>query len=181
MAEHKCQQCGKSFLEYASNNRKFCSRECKFASQVIDKTATCALCAEKFEFTVVGRNYNRRKYCSAACLGKAISFSKKGQLPWNKGKRFLAVSGDKHWNWSGGDKRGKRGAEQRRFRNAVLLRDNYTCVKCGATDVKLIADHIKPYAYYPELREVVENGRTLCLDCNYEVTYIKKEWQVLNG
>ena len=114
-------------------------------------------------------------------MKKGISIKKEGRTSWNKGKRFLQISGKNHWNWSGGGHRGKRGSEQRRFRNAVLERDNYTCTICGGTDKKLIADHIKPYAYYPELREDVTNGRTLCIDCNHQVTYVKKEWLVANG
>lgn len=35
---HNCQQCGKKFLEYKSNNRRFCSSKCVHASQRGAKT-----------------------------------------------------------------------------------------------------------------------------------------------
>lgn len=54
----------------------------------------------------------------------------------------------------------------RDWREAVLKRDNYTCVFCGARGVRLNADHIKPFSRYPELRFEVNNGRTLCVSCH---------------
>lgn len=55
--------------------------------------------------------------------------------------------------------------DYRLWRKAVFLRDNYTCIKCGSKN-DLHADHIKPYATYPELRRSVDNGRTLCASCH---------------
>jgi 5-methylcytosine-specific restriction endonuclease McrA len=57
------------------------------------------------------------------------------------------------------------------WRTAVFERDNYTCQKCGARcgngkAIFLNADHIKSWAEFPDLRFVVENGRTLCEDCH---------------
>jgi hypothetical protein len=39
-------------------------------------------------------------------------------------------------------------------------------VWCGKTKEKLEADHIKPFALFPELRFDISNGRTLCLPCH---------------
>lgn len=61
--------------------------------------------------------------------------------------------------------------EYRFWRESVFKRDNYTCVWCHlkaglGKSVILNADHIKPFASYPELRLVLENGRTLCVPCH---------------
>lgn len=59
------------------------------------------------------------------------------------------------------------------WREAVFLRDDYTCQICGIKNkkglgktVELNPDHIKPFALYPELRFTVDNGRTLCRPCH---------------
>ena len=57
-------------------------------------------------------------------------------------------------------------AQLRNWREAVFKRDNYTCQGCGEKGVYLNADHIKPFAYFPELRFELSNGRTLCVPCH---------------
>lgn len=56
----------------------------------------------------------------------------------------------------------------RKWRENVLERDGYKCVKCGSTD-NLEAHHIKPFAVYPELRLEINNGVTLCHSCHMEL------------
>ena len=62
------------------------------------------------------------------------------------------------------------------FKQAVLERDNYKCVKCG-THLKIVAKgrhkktnltihHVLPYSLYPKRRIDPANGITLCCDCN---------------
>lgn|SRR3990167_622865 len=51
------------------------------------------------------------------------------------------------------------------WRQRVLKRDGYKCVNCGSKE-NLHADHIAPFALYPELRTSVDNGRTLCVGCH---------------
>lgn len=51
------------------------------------------------------------------------------------------------------------------WRIKVLQRDGNRCVLCGS-DTDLEADHIKPWALYPDLRFDPDNGRTLCRPCH---------------
>ena len=129
--------------------------------------------------------------------------NKRGQTPWNKGKRGLQVAwnkgkklpyimseetkaklrkiaiergfgsnsvGEKNWNWRGGKtketQRLRATIKYKNWRTAVFQRDNYTCQHCGQRGGYLEADHIKQFAFFPELRFIIDNGRTLCKDCH---------------
>ncbi len=52
------------------------------------------------------------------------------------------------------------------WRSSVFKRDNFTCVTCGDRNVVLNADHILPFATFPDLRFDIDNGRTLCVPCH---------------
>ena len=64
------------------------------------------------------------------------------------------------------NKRIRMSLEYKLFRKSVFERDKYQCRFCGIRGGYLIVDHIKPFAYYPELRFAIDNGRTLCRDCH---------------
>lgn len=80
-----------------------------------------------------------------------------------------AHKGEKNYNWKGGtekiNKVIRKSLEYRLWRTAVFERDNYTCIWCGFKGY-VEADHIKPFALFPELRFAIDNGRTLCKDCH---------------
>jgi hypothetical protein len=108
---------------------------------------------------------------------KRLSESHLGQKVSEETKLKLSEShkGEKHWNWKGGvthiHKRIRSSKEYKLWREAVFTRDNYTCIWCGSRSEKgkkvfLHPDHIKPFAYYPELRFAIDNGRTLCIECH---------------
>jgi hypothetical protein len=110
-----------------------------------------------------------------------MSLSRKGKIPWNKGlkgvqkgywtnKKRLSFTGKNNPNWKGGitpvHQQIRQSLEYKLWRRAVFERDNYICIWCGNRGGKLNADHIKPFAYYPELRFAIDNGRTLCKSCH---------------
>ena len=92
--------------------------------------------------------------------------------------------GDKHWNWRGGlvkeNQKERQSIEYRIWRQAVFERDNFICTECGKKDSgHLNADHIQAFAFFPELRFNVNNGRTLCKRCheNTETYFNKIRWK----
>ena len=93
-----------------------------------------------------------------------------GNIPWNKGKKHPAVSGEKHHLWKGGRSKGYKtgygSAEYKRWRTEVFLRDDFTCQDCKITGVYITAHHIKAFAHYPDLRFDIDNGKTLCEECH---------------
>jgi HNH endonuclease len=102
-----------------------------------------------------------------------------GRAPWNKGLKGFGA-GPKHPCWKGGitpiHQKIRHSLEYQAWRNAVFERDAYTCVECGDNrGGNLEADHIKPFAYFPDLRFELSNGRTLCHDCHTKTpTYGRK-------
>jgi hypothetical protein len=95
-----------------------------------------------------------------------------------------ALKGNKGSGWKGGitplNKLIRGSLEYRLWRESVFKRDDYTCIWCGIRSgngkaIILHADHIKPFAHYPELRFAIDNGRTLCIDCHKKTeTYARR-------
>lgn len=92
---------------------------------------------------------------------------KKNIQPYQNGKN--------HWHWLGGITPAAIAARNsnayREWREKVFIRDNYTCVFCGARSGKgkpvyIEADHIIPFSISKELRFNIDNGRTLCKSCH---------------
>jgi hypothetical protein len=135
---------------------------------------------------MLGNNYGSLKKGFHQTLEARLkmSIAKKGKA-YRKGSKHSAEAklkisqarigkfgGSNHWNWKGGvtsiHERIRKSAEYRLWRKAVYERDGYRCVWCGiaGNGQNLEADHIKPFALFPELRLAIDNGRTLCKDCH---------------
>jgi len=94
----------------------------------------------------------------------------KPRTPEYRRKMSEDRKGDKSHMWKGGitpiNLAIRNQVEYRLWRESVFKRDNFTCVFCLKRGGVLNADHIKPFAYYPELRFAIDNGRTLCVPCH---------------
>ena len=132
---------------------------------------TCLMCNKDFYKNKTQLKNGEGKYCSYGCYWTNL----KGKQAWNKGKSNYWFNGDKNPNWKGGitptNQVIRHSLEYKSWRDAVFMRDNYTCQICerrngNGETVYLQADHIKPFFKYPLLRFDLNNGRTLCIDCH---------------
>lgn len=114
-------------------------------------------------FVAGHKPWNKGLTRETSALVDAVAAKKEGQKRPN-------VAGANHWHWKGGATteamRVRNSIEYKAWRSAVFERDGYACVKCGVAGRKLEADHIKPFAQFPELRLDVSNGQTLCYWCH---------------
>jgi hypothetical protein len=84
--------------------------------------------------------------------------------------KIKSRNGANHPNWKGGlteaSAKIRKSSDYKKWRALVFERDFYTCKKCYKTNMTLNADHILPFALFPELILSLKNGRTLCEDCH---------------
>lgn len=140
----------KDFVKRVNKNGKLSKYHNDRLSKRLMKT--CPKCG--IIFLTKPSHFLKRMYCSRKCKAEVMS-EKTGELSLN---------------WKGGKTEAgkliRNSKEYSLWRTAVFERDNFTCVWCYEKGGKLEADHIKPFAYYPELRFAIDNGRTLCINCH---------------
>lgn len=87
-----------------------------------------------------------------------------------------------HPQWRGGitsiNNTQRNNSQYYHWRKAVLKRDSNLCVICGSDD-RIVADHIKPFALFKELRYDLDNGRALCHDCHSKTPSYKRNIKTL--
>lgn len=153
-----CIKCGKPVKDTEDS---YCSLECWYA--VLRKPRPkCLMCPNPV-------NKLANKMCSVSCSNRYKYQNPKNHPSWRGGRsKWLQQVRNQNWR------------PLSQWREAVLKRDNYTCQLCGAADVKLQADHIKPFRYFPELRFELSNGRALCVPCHIATpTYGRKKQELL--
>lgn len=105
--------------------------------------------------------------------GRVRSDEFKEKVSRNNARYWKGKVGVDHPGWKGGiedaNGRVRRSGAYKQWRSAVFERDDYTCQNCHERGGRLNADHIKPFALYPELRLDIDNGRTLCELCHREI------------
>lgn len=106
-----------------------------------------------------------------------LSLINKGKTASQETRRKLSqrFKGERSHLWKGGvtshhDKI-RKSLDYSLWRESVFERDKYKCVLCGDNrGGNLNADHIKPFALFPDLRFEVSNGRTLCIKCHKQTS-----------
>lgn len=131
----------------------------------------CITCKKEFQFVPFS---SKGKFCSRPCYwenmkGKPGNAVGSKRVAWNKGIKTPEVSGKNHFRWKGGISRGYKtgyySTEYKNWRKAVFKRDGFACVDCGYRGF-ITAHHLKSFAYFPELRYELSNGKTLCEECH---------------
>ena len=131
---------------------------------------------------------NRRKSFNSKVLENLNPYNRIGTEAWNKGlpnpivaqrNKEIRFIGENHWNWQGGktpiNRRIRISAEYKQWRESIFKRDDWTCQECGCKWKYLHPHHVKPFAYFPELRFDPKNGITLCVDCHTKTdTYLRR-------
>jgi len=112
----------------------------------------CLMCGKRVLTQPAQMVYRNRKNCSKAC--------------YHAMRHIQALERRKTYTKHQLDRLARYSPEAQQWRKAVFERDNYTCQICGIRGSYLEADHIKPFAFFPELRFELYNGRTLCRSCH---------------
>lgn len=146
-----------SYSEWAK--RKYCSDKCQRehirnvgSPKRTRNTDPCLECGEPTPL-------QNRQFCSRKCHYK---------------NRDQGISSE--------NEKQRKSVAYKKWRKTVFERDNYTCQDCGIRNtkglgrtVRMVADHIKPFALHKELRLDIHNGQTLCEDCHKNTdTYGRK-------
>lgn len=112
----------------------------------------CRICATLIRTCPSTQKHRPRVTCSRFCQNTLI--------------RLRALDRRKNYTKHQIDRLARYSPEATEWRKQVFARDNYTCTACQTRGSYLEADHIKPWAYFPELRFELSNGRTLCRACH---------------
>lgn len=167
--EKLCRYCEKSFPKATKlsikqwERRVFCSTICQQKGRNMGgkpawnrglKTAKPRKCEECS--VTNNRVALRKKFQKLLCDKHYYHYMQHGKILWGDIRPTITTS----------EKRAKGTVEHAKWRKAVFERDDYRCQICGERGGKLEADHIKPFKYFPKLRTVLSNGRTLCVSCH---------------
>ncbi len=172
-----CKWCNKVFIftVYPSQKKSghkgiFCSQVCSIKSLKSKSfNFPCCICGKTVFTQPTQMKYRNRKTCGRLCNGKYRRVVAE--------KRRIEQGYTKHQL----DRLARYSPEAKSWRIAVFERDDYTCQICKVRGNYLEADHIKPFAYFPELRYDLTNGRTLCRPCHDTTKISAKEMKKIYG
>lgn len=159
---HGCHKCaGRERKSHEDVKKEYRERNILLLSQYANVTDNnsleCLKCHAKWE-----ANYNNFSTHDIGCPDCGI-----------KGRSGSENCNYNHFLTNGERIRKRNFSETGRWREAVYLRDNFTCQCCLKRGrIELNAHHIKGYANYPHLRFERSNGVTLCQNCHKDYHHI---------
>lgn len=143
----KCRVCHGVFMviNRRAKKAKYCSHKCQGIAFRKRVGHVCTECGEKYYRRPCDnkRNGYSNKFCSHNCYKhyqKRVATYSRGLLAdlyaWKK--------------WA----------------EAIYIKDNFTCQKCGKRGGRLHAHHLYMVSEYPEMAFDCDNGRTVCVPCH---------------
>lgn len=180
----ECKWCKKDFtpLAWRWERSKYCSVSCKQKGWGFDNRGSgnpmfgkkfSEEYREKLRQAKLGRILPKRHRENIGKAHKGRKRSIEARVAMSRGMLGVPHFGARGANsprWKGGvtrlNQQIRHSLEYQNWRRAVFARDDFTCTFCGLRGGQLNADHIKEFAYFPELRFEVSNGRTLCVPCH---------------
>jgi hypothetical protein len=172
--EKECLVCGKEILipRCLMTVKKFCSIDCRIKWQRRNFVEKVLLTKEQ-KSAILRKAHlgykmpqSQKDKIRKALKGKSCK-ANIGKSPWNKGLKLASISPKREDDYR------MRKLFRSRIQTQVFERDNYTCQICGVRGVKLQVDHIQSWSEYVELRFNLDNCRTLCQGCHYQITFGK--------
>lgn len=141
----------------------------------------CLICEREF---MVKRSRIKKgggKYCSRECHNRSMD----GQIPWNKGKKFVhsgsfkkgyisKLKGKNHHNWQGGKSFEKYGIDwTKTLKQSIRERDKYVCQECHKLQSNQVfcVHHID----YNKKNCNPDNLITLCRSCHIKLHNAKRQ------
>lgn len=164
---------------------KFCSRQCSnlhITDETRNKMSVCKKGLPAWNRGVAmwaNREHPRGTLGKTFIKAPISDETRRRMSEAQKNRKSEHLRGHLHPNWQGGISNKNEAIRKSRayktWRQSVFERDNYTCLHCQQRGVRLHADHIKPFAFYPDLRFDLSNGQTLCEGCHRKTdTYGRK-------
>ncbi len=170
---------------------KYCSRKCYYKSRIGIKRSEetiakmreaqkgkkshswrggeislyCLICKKEFKVKICKKD--TAKFCSKKCHGK-----------WDSEN----LIGEKARTWKGGltpiNKLIRSLEKSRKWAREIKERDNFICQICYVRGGILRSNHIKKFSDYPELRLSLNNGITICKNCDIKlVLHREEQWE----
>jgi len=145
----KCIGCGKMFKHKPSaTNNKYCSWECFKQSRW--EEVVCVICGKVYQKRLCEIQKGYKHLCSRSCRNSYTSLFLGGDGTWSSNKHNPKRFRGKDWN---------------KNRKLTLIRDNYTCQQCGATE-RLEVHHWEPF--WISYDNSVDNLVVFCKQCHDE-------------
>ena len=158
-----CIICGKEFVDFISNKRKYCSRNCYDRSpkrgtrprnRIIKK---CSYCSKEFERPASNfKTYVKHHFCSHQCSSDWWAVN--------------GLHGEEHPNWMGGYSPIAYRTEWEKIKKIIKIRAKNKCEICGGTHKCMDVHHLIPIRTGIDIKIInhLDNLQYLCRPCHIE-------------